>query len=247
MTSNGDLLTRCGEPLDAEWTSVVVRGRVFCRIVVRTRWLGPTDSLPEVIDQAVADRVRAGDTVVVSEKVALLLTGCAVSAAGMRPGWLARALARGVQPIGNSRGLSIPEKMQYVIDRRGWVRVGLAGCAAALTRPLGIRGVFYRLAGTLARDLDGLRPPYEDLLLPPLPTSTAAYIAQELQSAVGVGVAIVDINDRGGSVRAASSLALRPELLLDVLADNPLGQRDQSTPVGVIRDCSSSDRLLPAK
>jgi hypothetical protein len=46
---------------------------------------------------------------------------------------------------------------------------------------------------------------------------------------------VVDINDRGGSVRATSPRAVDAATLRAVLADNPLGQRLTSTPVALVR------------
>ncbi len=129
----------------------------------------------------------------------------------------------------------MPEKMQYVLQDSGRTRIVAAALAGAMTRPLGIRGVFYRVAGDVARDLDGGRPPYEHLLFPPLPAPTAQRVCQGLEDALGVGAAIVDLNDFGGSVRAVSRHALAAQLLTEVLADNPLRQRLTGTPIALVR------------
>src|SRR4029453_2929039 len=118
----------------------------------------------------------------------------------MQPGWLARQLAGHVRCRTDSRGLSVPEKMEYVVRTIGSGRVVAAAVAGAVTRPLGVRGTFYRLAGSIARDIDGGRPPYENLLFPPLETSGAQQICADLERALGIGVAIVDLNDFGGSI-----------------------------------------------
>ncbi len=137
---------------------------------------------------------------VISEKVSVLLSGGAVPIASLHIGWLARLLARKVQPREGSRGLSVPAKMQYVVQTLGRVRVTTAVLCAGFTRPLGHRGAFYRVAGSLARDLDGARPPYDDVLIPPMPAEQAADLCKELQTRFRVGVAIVDINDFGGTM-----------------------------------------------
>ncbi len=146
---------------------------------------------------------------------------------------MARWVAAGVRPAGNSRGLSVPETLHYVLDHTGTARVLMAALSTAVTHPFGKHGTFYEVAGALARDLDGMRPPYEGLLLPPLDAEDAAHLTERLEARIGAGVAIVDINDRGGSVRAASSRALPPDVIYEVLRDNPLGRRDQSTLLGL--------------
>jgi F420-0:gamma-glutamyl ligase len=222
-----------------------VWGVRYRRIVVQTRWLTPDDELAEVLQRSVQGVAAPEDTVVVSEKVAVLLTGRGVPITSVRPGALARLLAGRVRPRAGSRGLSVPEKMQYVLERSGRTRLLLAAAASAVTRPLGVHGLFYRVAGPLARDLDGGRPPFEHLLLPPLPPREAAALCDRLEGALGAGVAIVDINDFGGTIRATSGRSLPAEVLRGVLADNPLGQRHQRTPIGVVRAVDAAAATLP--
>jgi hypothetical protein len=231
--------------LGRAWTRKEVDGRGYLRLAVRTRWLSPGDDLVAVL-RAYLPPLRLGDTVIVSEKVVVLLTGRAVPTSQARPGPLARTLARCVRPRPGSRGLSVPEKMQFVVQSVGVPRLLVAAVASAMTRPLGARGLFYRVAGPLARDLDGGRPPYEHLLFPPLSPGDAVDLCAELQTAVGTGVAIVDLNDFGGTIRAVSSRSLRAPTLARALADNPLQQRSASTPIGVVRPVVDAGRATPA-
>lgn len=203
-------------------------------LAVRTRWLTEDDDLRDVL-LAHLDVLAPGDTVVISEKVALLLTGRTVPIAAYRPRRLARVLVRHVQPRLGSRGLSVPEKMEYVIRTVGAPRVLAAAAFGALTRMVGVHGMFYRVAGPVARDIDGGRPPYEHLLFPPFPVAEARRLCDALARDVGAHVAIVDINDYGGSIRAASAGAPSARHLMSALAGNPLGQRATSTPIGVVR------------
>jgi F420-0:gamma-glutamyl ligase len=197
--------------------------------------LGPGLDLAALLRDSVTGRLEPGDLIVVTEKVVVVATGRGVPAGSVCPGRLARVVAGHVRPVGNSRGLSIPEKAQLVIDIVGWWRVAAATVAAAVTRPLGIHGVFYVVAGYVARSMDGMRPPYLDVLLPPLPPRLAQAIAEQLTTELGHPVAIADMNDRGGSVRAVAGSVMSKRLLAEVLGDNPLGQRDQSTPIAIVR------------
>ena len=135
--------------------------------------------------------------------------------------------------------------MQLVIDMVGSWRVVLAAAVAGAARPLGIHGPFYIVAGYVARSMDGMRPPYVDVLLPPLPPRTARSIAEQLTMEIGHPVAIVDINDRGGSVRAVAGSAMPKRLLAAVLADNPMGQRDRATPIVVVHRAGSQEPRRP--
>lgn len=216
------------------WTKVEVGGVTYLCLPISTRWLRETDDLIQTATELTEQR-RIGDTVIVSEKVALLLTGNTTPMSEVVPGRLALFLATKVRPRMGSRGLSIPEKMQYLVNTVGASRLFFATAAATLTRPFGVHGMFYRVAGPLARDIDGGRPPYEDRLFPPFEPAVAHDLCEFLEEALGVGAAIVDINDFGGSIRGVSSRSLDAPTLLAVLRDNPLGQRGTSTPLGIVR------------
>jgi hypothetical protein len=216
------------------WSDVTVDGQWYRRFPIRTSWLRPGDDLTAVLRQACPD-LCPGDTIAISEKVVVLLTFRTISSASIQVGALARLLARSVRPREGSRGISVPEKMQYVLDQVGWPRMCAAAAASAVTRPLGIRGMFYRVAGSVARDVDGGRPPYEERLIPPLPALEAAMMCADLERLLGVGVAIVDLNDYGGSIRAVSPNAVPAETLARILADNPLRQRLTGTPIALVR------------
>jgi hypothetical protein len=216
------------------WTTVVVDGEVYARMPVRTRWLEEDDDLATALKSCLP-QLREDDTVVVSEKVAVLLTGRSVPLRNVRVGATARLLARFVRPRSGSRGLSVPAKMQFVLDDVGWLRLVLAACASAATRPVGLRGMFYRVAGPVARDIDGGRPPYEHRLFPPLPPAEAAAMCAALEQDLGAGVAVIDMNDFGGTIRARSPRALPDSRLRHAVSDNPLGQRLRSTPFAVVR------------
>ena len=46
------------------------------------------------------------------------------------------------------KGLSVPEKMEYVIRTVGLRRIIAAAIGSAVTRPFGMHGTFYRMAGS---------------------------------------------------------------------------------------------------
>jgi hypothetical protein len=216
------------------WTKVNVSGVEYLRLPLRTRWLDETDDLALALKEHL-QIAQPGDTVAISEKVAILLTGRTVDISTVQPGRLARYLARHVHPRTDSKGLKVPEKMEYVVRTVGYGRIMTAAMATAVTRPLGMHGPFYRIAGSVARDVDGGRPPYEHVLFPPLDTKVAQRLCADLERALDIGVSIVDLNDYGGSIRAVSARSLSAGTLAAVLGDNPLGQRLTSTPFVLVR------------
>jgi hypothetical protein len=98
-----------------------------------------------------------------------------------------------------------------------------------------VHGSFYRLARSVARDIDGGRPPYEHVLFPPLDAKVARRICADLEQALGIRVSIVDLNGYRGSIRAVSPRSLPAETLAAVLSDNPMGQRLTTTPFVLVR------------
>ncbi|HVD81933.1 MAG TPA: hypothetical protein VNB87_15510 [Propionibacteriaceae bacterium] len=216
------------------WTQVSVAGVKYLRLPLRSRWLDATDDLVLALKENLK-LARPGDTIGVSEKVVILLTGRTVDISTVQPGRLAQFLAAHVRPRTDSKGLAVPEKMQYVVRTVGLRRIIPAAIGSAVTRPFGVRGTFYRLAGSVARDVDGGRPPYEHVIFPPLDAKVAQKICADLERALDIGVSIVDLNDFGGSIRAVSPRSLSEETLSAVLSDNPLGQRLTSTPFVLVR------------
>jgi hypothetical protein len=216
------------------WTQASVAGVKYLRLPLHTPWLDETDDLVLALKESLK-AARPGDTVAVSEKVVILLTGRTVDISTMRPGRLARFLAAHVRPRTDSKGLAVPEKMEYVVRTVGLRRLLPAAIGSAVTRPFGMHGTFYRVAGPVARDVDGGRPPYEHVLFPPLEAKVAQKICADLERALDIGVSIVDLNDFGGSIRAVSARSLSEETLAAVLSDNPLGQRLTSTPFVLVR------------
>ena len=76
-------------------------------------------------------------------------------------------------------------------------------------------------------------PPYNHyVVLGPLKPDQ---VAAQIKERVGHEVCIVDINDLEGQILGTSSKKLDKRLYARVLKDNPLGQDDQQTPMGIIR------------
>ena len=133
----------------------------------------------------------------------------------------------------------MPETMEMALRECGTPRILLAAAVAAVTKPLGRRGDFYRIAGSKARAIDGPTtgtiPPYDEAVV--LGPKQPKKVAQHLQTIVnGIPeVAVVDINDIGGNILGSTLDAKGEQRLIAILRDNPLGQGHESTPLGIIR------------
>jgi hypothetical protein len=234
-----------------------VDGRAFERIPVRTRVLMPGDDIASAIREHAGDQLRAGDTVLVSESAVAIMQGRARDWRTIHPGRLARWLSERVVKTSWGTGLRSPYAMQYAIELSGTWRILLAGGAHVVGRALGRKGWFYLVAGLNARMMDaehtmGVAEFYECCIPAPAdPQGTVRVIKQALGG--DVDVAIADINDIAPAWIVASTMPRdRERLLARSFDDNPLGQTDEQTPIGIWRavdtgaDASPSAEALTA-
>lgn len=223
---------------------------MYARAPVRTKLVQSGDELEEVIHAALSSshgqvKLRPGDILAISEKIVAISQGRSFPVREIRPSLLATLLSRAVKRTPSGIGLGIPATMHLAIQEVGARRVLLAALVSALTRPFGVRGAFYRVAGPQVAAIDGPTagtiPPYNTHAkqAPLEPTRVANDLAQSLRALAGgaVEVAIIDANDIGVQVLGKSE-QLDPELLVSLLRDNPLDQGSQQTPIALIRKVS---------
>ncbi|HIT08165.1 MAG TPA: F420-0--gamma-glutamyl ligase [Candidatus Merdivicinus faecavium] len=224
---------------------VTAGGRTFaCYAIVTEVVTGKTDLTAFLLHYA-APLLREGDILLLSEKLVACAQGKARPVESIRPGSLARFLCRFVRKTDYGIGLSIPETMQCALDECGAPRILLAAAVGAAGRLLGKSGWFYRVAGYRAAAVDGPCPftiPPLDRCVVPAPDRPVE-TARKLAEALGCAVLIIDCNDFGGRILGSSDPRLDERLLLTLLAQNPLGQSREQTPVGILRPCPQRGRL----
>ena len=254
-TALGDLRAAApgASPHPGRHLAMVGRDRVpYLRIPVHTRHVWPGDRLPDVVDEGLAAcpvAPRAGDVLVVAEKIVAIGQGRVVRPEDVTVRRLARLLARFTLRTPAGISLGMPESFELALREAGVARILAGAAAAAVTRPLGVHGVFYRFAGWEVAaidspDADALPPSDRCIMLAPDdPERAACRLADDVSSRIGARVeaAVVDVNDIGAEVLGAST-AVDRQLLVSVLRDNPLGQDVQQTPLGIVRaaDAGSS-------
>lgn len=213
-----------------------VGDRRFERFVVRTHLVRRGERLARTLAPYLEGRVEPGDIVVLGEKIVAIAEGRAVLLKTVKPRPLACFLSRHVRQLGYGLGLRRAETMEMAIREAGALRILLAAAVAALSRPLGRSGDFYRLAGRRVAAIDGpgptTIPPFDRyiVLAPSRPGSVIGAIARRF----GVGVAVVDVNDVGSEVLEASP-GVDVGLVRELLRDNPMGQGAQRTPLSILR------------
>ncbi len=212
------------------------------RIPVKTSLILKGDDLTEAVSLGLSQAnltAGDGDILFMSEKAVGASQGryFLLDKGEVKPGRLAVFLSRHVTRTPAGIGLGIPETMQCAIDECGAARILFAAAAGFLGKLLGRKGDFYRVAGPRARSIDGptngTLPPFNRAVsLAPLDPDG---VARRLSERFGCGAAVVDINDLGGNILGAWPKSIDRALLVEILADNPLGQGTQQTPVGIAR------------
>lgn len=216
---------------------IEVSGRSYDRFALRTPVITERDDLDTLLSQAVAPQLEKEDLVFMSEKMVACTQGRAIPLAVIVPGRLAQLLSHFVTKTPRGIGLGMPETMQMAIEECGVLRILLAAAAGMIGKLLGQKGWFYYVAGRKAAAIDGpcdyTLPPYNHYVVlgPEDPQRTAAHCALLL----GHPVAIVDINDYGAEILGVWPESIDRRMLAEILSDNPLGQSDQCTPIGILR------------
>lgn len=209
----------------------------YRRIPIKTRILSPNDDLIQLIKEYVVPLYKPGDMVALSESPVAITQGRAIPVSELKIGLLARFMWRFVAKVPYGVGLRAPESMQCAIDEVGGFRIVLAAAVGAVTKLVGIKGMFYRVAGMQAALIDAATtspvPPYDKCVIkgPKNPQK----VTQEIYDSTKIDTVIMDINDIGGSWAIGASKNINKKLVEKIMKDNPQGQGDELTPFCIIR------------
>lgn len=209
----------------------------FSRYPVKTHVVMSGEKLNDIMDKYVVGNINADDYMFISEKVVAICQGRAFDIDDINPRPLAKLLCKFVYKSPYGIGLGSPWTMELALKDVGVPRMLFAALCSAVTKPFGVRGVFYKVAGTKARAIDGpcdcTIPPYNHFakLAPANPDK----VAKELCDYIGSKVVIIDANDIGVEVLGRSSDEISIDFCKQVFKDNPLGQSAQSTPIAIVR------------
>ena len=220
------------DPLSSEQADFVAGDR--CQVLpLRTHLLGPLDEPVAVLRRYAADLAQPGDVITLGETPLAVMQGRYRHPSEVEPGLVARLACRVFHPTSS---LATACGMQTLIDLVGPTRVISAWIGGLLLKLVGIPGGFYRLAGDQARlidDITGTTPPYDQTIV--LGPDRSEAFCRDAAAALGVAVAIVDVNDLGRVKVLASSDGCDEELLARALKPNPAGNANQRTPVVLVR------------
>ena len=218
---------------------IQVDGVSYRRLPIVTHLITDQDDICDVAEKYGKPVLSQPDGVLfISEKCVACTQKRAIPMEDIHPRKLATWLSKHVTKTPHGIGLGMPETMEMALREVGTPRILFASFISVIGKKLfHKKGWFYKVAGYRARSIDGpchnTIPPYNHyVVLGPLkPDQVARDIAQR----IGYDVCIVDINDLEGQILGVSSKRLDKDLYARILKDNPLGQDDQQTPMGVIR------------
>ncbi len=230
-------------------TKITVKGKIYERYPIKTDLFEKNDHYEREITAYISQQKPKPQKkwfIAVSEKIIAIAQGRSYFLWEIKPSRPAKILSKFVRKTPSGIGLGSPWTMQLAINEVGLIKILLASAASFLTRPLGIKGVFYHVAGRKVAAIDGpteysLYPSNVSAKLAPKDPQQVAYkIHEEVlkglksqQKGDFLGVVIIDANDLGQNV-LGNSTDLDNSLTEKVFADNPMGQAKEQTPLAIV-------------
>ena len=218
---------------------IEVDGVQYRRLPIVTHLITDQDNICDVAEKYGKPVLSEPDDILfISEKCVACTQKRAIPLEDIHPRKLAVKLSNHVTKTPHGIGLGMPETMEMALREVGTPRILFAAAVSVIGKKIfHKKGWFYTVAGYRARSIDGpchnTIPPYNHyVVLGPL---NPDQLSKEISERIGYDVIIVDINDLEGQILGVSGKHLSKELYARVLKDNPLGQDDQQTPMGVIR------------
>lgn len=218
--------------------NVYVGDTQYERIPIQTHLIKFGEDLIPVIERLVKPVFKPDDWLAVSEKVVSVSQNNVRHISTVKAGWLARIIVKGVKKYPNDIGFSKPEKMQLAVELAGRSRMVIAMIIGGIGKIFGIRGLFWRIAGSRASEIDGFNPdsmyPYtEYAALPPMDPEK---VCEQIESKTGIPTVIIDGNNINVEVISMSrSVPIDTKTARLILLDNPMGQDNEMTPFVLVK------------
>jgi len=214
-------------------------GRQYDRYAIQTHFVEVNEDQAQLVERYVRPLYQPGYVLSFGAKVMAMCVGSVRTREQVKPGFWANLLWRFAGINSTGVGMHEPYKMQLTIDTCGLPRVLTAAALSALTKPFGIKGVFYRVCGKGVGGIDGFyyRSSFERyknlaLINPPEPQK----LCDELAQTTGIPVVLMDANDiQRDQLAKSKDFPLTDEQIQDAMRDNPSGQGDELTPLILIR------------
>jgi len=217
--------------------NIAIGDQKFARLPIKTHVITKDDDILAAVEKYAKPVVNPNDLLFISERVVAISQGRAFPIKDIKPSILAKFLVKFVHKSPYGIGLGSPWTMELAIREAGVWRILLAVIISALTKPLGVRGLFYKVVGKNINAIDGpcsyTLPPYNEYakLGPDKPN----LVANQIREKIGCEVVIIDANDLGVAILGKSDSKIDDDFCKKVFADNPLGQSLEQTPFCLVR------------
>ncbi len=228
---------------------ITVDEKVYKRHPIRTDLFQKGDNyVKKITDRILQEKLEPKKKwfLAVSEKIIAISQGRSYFLWEIKPGRWAKILSKSVKKTPTGIGLGSPWTMQLAIEEAGLAKILVASVASVLTRPFGISGMFYHVAGRQVAAIDGpteysLYPSNVSAKLAPKnPQQVAEKIHDEVFKKLKPrerrnfsGVIIIDANDLGQNI-LGNSTEFDRSLAEKIFSDNPLGQAREQTPLAIV-------------
>jgi hypothetical protein len=220
-------------------TPITVHGIRYDRYAIRVpRLIKFGENLEAVLNEFVKPHIKPGDWVAVSEKIVSVSDNLVRHISTVKVSWLARLIVLGVKKHKNMTAWSKPEKIQVAIEEVGVWRIVPAMIIGGAGKLVGIRGLFWIIAGHRVSEIDGFIPedmyPYTEWAVLPPPDPQG--ICERVEKNTGMPIVTADANYINVKILGASkSVGINWKTLRLILLDNPLGQGNKMTPFVIVR------------
>ncbi len=214
-------------------------GSRYDRFAIQTHFVQVGESMFDLVAKYVTPLYRPGDCLSFGAKVMAMCTGNVHKREDIKPGFFANLMWRFAGENSTGIGMHEPHKLQLVINECGLPRVLLAAFLSAVTKPFGVKGVFYNVCGKGVAGIDGFYDRsdfdiYKDLAL--VNPSNGDELCNELYEKTGIPTVLMDANDFDRNVIGkCDAFPLSDQELQDAMQDNPSGQGAELTPLILIR------------
>jgi len=225
------------KPNQGKNLEIEVNQKNWLRLPIKTHVITKNDDLFSIMEKYALPFLKSKDILFISERIIAIMQGRAFPINDIKPSWLANFLVKFVHRSPYGIGLKSPWTMELAIREAGVFRILYAALASMITKPFGVRGVFYKAVGKNINAIDGpcsyTLPPYNNYAK--LGPKNPNQVARDLKSKIKNEIIIIDANDIGVAVLGKSDTQITDEFCQQVFRDNPLGQSDEQTPMCIVR------------
>ena len=206
---------------------------------IRTHFITTDDKIEDVVSRYVLPNAQTNDIIILCEKIVSIIQNRVVYKKDVKLSFWAKFLSKFAMKTPYGFSVGNPYKMQVAINSAGLPRILFASFLSGLGKLIGVRGIFYRVAGNQISQIDGFYgkafAQYGEMGI--LGSRDSDRVCQRLKDKFGFSFAIADVNDLGGNIIGRSNdLKDKEKKILTALKGNPAGQSNQQTPIIILKN-----------